>query len=54
MRKVISAHAVVFLSNVFLDESEFADVILVGATIGHTLDMSRSKVSGKLDLDSLS
>jgi len=40
-------------SNVFLDESEFADVTLIGATIGHTLDMSRSKVSGRLDLDSL-
>jgi len=40
-------------SNVFLDDSEFADVTLVGATIGHTLDMSGSKVSGKLDLDSL-
>jgi hypothetical protein len=40
-------------SNVFVDESEFADVTLVGTTIGHTLDMSRSKISGKLDLDSL-
>jgi hypothetical protein len=41
-------------SNVFLDESEFAaDVKLIGAKIGHTLDMSRSKVSDKLDLDSL-
>ena len=40
-------------SNVFLDESEFADVKLIGATIGHTLDMSRSKVSGTLDSDSL-
>ena len=41
-------------SNVFLDDnSEFEDVTLVGATIGHTLDMSGSKVSGKIDLDSL-
>jgi hypothetical protein len=40
-------------STVFLDESEFADVTLVGATIGHTLDMSGSRVSGTLDLDSL-
>ena len=40
-------------SNVFLDDSEFEYVTLVGATIGHTLDMRGSKVSGKLDLDTL-
>jgi hypothetical protein len=40
-------------SNVFLDGSEFTDVTLVGATIGHTLDLSGSSVSGTLDLDSL-
>jgi uncharacterized protein YjbI with pentapeptide repeats len=40
-------------SNLSLADSELADVVLLGASIGHTLDLTGAKVTGTLNADSL-
>jgi hypothetical protein len=40
-------------SNLFMNSAEFAEVNLLGAHIGHTLNLTRSKVTRTLQMDSL-